>query len=257
MENFKRLVEIIDILRGPNGCPWDKKQDHRSLKPYLIEESYEVIDAIESGDDLKLAEELGDLLTQIVMHAQLARERGAFDIEMVAQKIVDKLVERHPHVFQRRADLTPEEVLHNWERIKLEKSNNPEYSVLQGVPQSLPALLKAFRVQEKVGRYGFDWKHPADVIAKVKEEIGEFEEALQTGEKAKQEHELGDLLFSLVNLGRHLGMQPEEALNGTIRRFIQRFRYIEQKLRENGKTLADSNIEEMDGYWDEAKKKLP
>ncbi|OGC91499.1 MAG: nucleoside triphosphate pyrophosphohydrolase [candidate division Zixibacteria bacterium RBG_16_53_22] len=257
MNNFKRLVEIIDILRGPNGCPWDKKQDHKSLKPYIIEEAYEVIEAIEAGDDSRLSEELGDLLTQIVMHAQLARERGAFDIDTVAEKIADKLVERHPHVFSSRADLTPEEVLHNWERIKLEKSRDPGYSVLQGVPLSLPALLKAFRIQEKVGRYGFDWKNPGDVIAKVKEEIAEFEEALQTGEKLKQEHELGDLLFSLVNLGRHLGMQPEEALNGTIRRFTRRFQYIEQRLRETGKTLTDSNLEEMDKYWDEAKSILP
>jgi tetrapyrrole methylase family protein/MazG family protein len=257
MENFKRLVDIIDILRGPDGCPWDKRQDHKSLKPYIIEEAYEVIEAIEAGDDSKLSEELGDLLTQIVMHAQLARERGAFDIDTVTRKIADKLVERHPHVFQKRADLTPEEVLHNWERIKLEKSEDPGYSALQGVPRALPALLKAFRVQEKVGRYGFDWKNPADVVVKVKEEIAEFEEALTSGEKAKQEHELGDLLFSLVNLGRHLGMQPEEALNETIRRFTRRFQYIERKLRENGKTLADSSLEEMDKFWEEAKAIMP
>jgi tetrapyrrole methylase family protein/MazG family protein len=257
MENFKRLVEIIDILRGPDGCPWDKKQDHGSLRPYIIEESYEVIEAIDAADDSRLSEELGDLLTQIVMHAQLAKERGAFDIDTVTKKITDKLIERHPHVFQTRVDLTPEEVLHNWERIKLEKAKDPGYSVLQGVPKTLPALLKAFRVQEKVGRYGFDWKNIADVVAKVKEEIAEFEEALASGEKTKQEHELGDLLFSLVNLGRHLGMQPEEALNGTIRRFTARFQYIEAKLRENGKTLADSSLEEMDRFWEEAKRKLP
>jgi tetrapyrrole methylase family protein/MazG family protein len=256
MENFKRLVDIIDTLRGPNGCPWDKKQNHSSLKPYIIEEAYEVIEAIEAGDDSKMSEELGDLLIQILMHAQLAKERGAFDIDTVTGRIADKLVERHPHVFQARADLTPEEVLHNWERIKLEKSKDPSYSVLQGVPQALPALLKAFRVQEKVGRYGFDWKKPDDVIVKVKEEIAEFEEALRSGEKDKQEHELGDLLFSLVNLGRHLGMQPEEALNGTIRRFTRRFQYIEQKLRERGKTLADSDLEEMDRYWEEAKREV-
>jgi tetrapyrrole methylase family protein/MazG family protein len=254
MENFKRLVEIIEILRGPNGCPWDKKQDHKSLKPYIIEEAYEVIEAIEAGDDSRLSEELGDLLTQIVMHSQLAKERGTFDIEAVARKIVDKLVERHPHVFQRRADLTPEEVLHNWEKIKLEKSKDPGYSVLQGVPNALPALLKAYRVQEKVGRYGFDWKHADDVISKVKEEVAEFEEALKTGEQAKQEHEFGDLLFSLVNLGRHLKMQPEEALNGAIRRFTSRFQFIEKRLREQGKTLADSNLEEMDRFWEDAKK---
>jgi tetrapyrrole methylase family protein / MazG family protein len=257
MENFTRLLEIIETLRSPGGCPWDRKQTHQSLKPYIIEEAYEVISAIDSGSDDKLSEELGDLLSQIVMHAQLAKERGAFDFEVVARKIADKLVERHPHIFADKAELTAEEVLHNWERIKLEKAREPGYSVLQGVPPSLPALLKAFRVQEKVGRYGFDWKKPDDVIAKVREEIAEFEEALQSGEKSKQEHELGDLLFSLVNLGRHLEMQPEEALNAAVRRFTIRFQYIEDHLREQGKTLSDSNLAEMDKLWDEAKTKLP
>ena len=247
----------MTVLRSPDGCPWDKKQTHESLKPYLIEEAYEVIEAIDSGDDSKLSEELGDLLSQIVIHAQLARERDAFDIEDVSRRISDKLVERHPHIFDKKADLTAEEVLYNWEKIKLEKAKEPGYSVLQGVPRSMPALLKAFRVQEKVGRYGFDWKEPSDVITKVKEEIAELEEALQSGQKPRQEHELGDLLFSLVNLGRHLGMQPEEALNDTIRRFTGRFQYIEDKLREQGKTLPESNLNEMDNLWDEAKKILP
>jgi tetrapyrrole methylase family protein / MazG family protein len=257
MENYKRLLEIVATLRSPDGCPWDKKQNHKSLKPYLIEEAYEVIAAIEMGDDEKLSEELGDLLSQIVMHAQLANERDAFNMENVAGKIADKLVERHPHIFAQKKDLTADEVLHNWEKIKLEKAKEPGYSILQGVPPSLPALLKAFRVQEKVGRYGFDWKKPDDVIAKVREEVAEFEEALQSGEKSKQEHELGDLLFSLVNLGRHLGLQPEEALNAAIRRFTGRFQYIEDKLREKGKTLSNSNLEEMDSLWDEAKKIMP
>jgi len=258
MTNFERLLEIIAILRSQNGCPWDKEQTHQSLKPYIIEEAYEVLEAIEAFDDNKLAEELGDLLSQIAMHAQLANERGVFDIEDVCGKIVNKLIERHPHVFSQEyiaqhGELSSKEVLHNWEQIKLNKSNDKNYSVLQGVPNALPALLKAFRVQEKVGRYGFDWKKPEDVIEKVKEEIAEFEEALGSGEKTKQEHELGDLLFSLVNLARHLKMQPEEALNGTIRRFKKRFQYIEDKLRERGKSLNEASLEEMDRIWDEAK----
>jgi tetrapyrrole methylase family protein / MazG family protein len=257
MDNFRKLVEIMAALRALDGCPWDREQTHKSLKPYLIEEAYEVIAAIEAEDDNDLSEELGDLLSQIVMHSQLASERGAFDIETVAGKIADKLVERHPHVFAKRTELTSDEVLHNWERIKLEKAKNDNYSVLQGVPPSLPALLKAFRVQEKVGRYGFDWKNPDDVIIKVKEEIAEFEEALKSNEKTRQEHEFGDLLFSLVNLGRHLGMQPEETLNNAIRRFTGRFQYIEDRLREKGKTLSDSNLDEMDSLWNEAKTKLP
>jgi len=255
MKNMEKLIEIVAKLRSPEGCPWDREQTHQSLKPYIIEEAYEVLEAIDSEDDSKFSEELGDLLLQIILHAQLANERGAFNIEDVAGKISDKLIERHPHVFANQANITSEEVLHNWERIKLEKAADKDYSVLQGVPPSLPALLKAYRVQQKVGRYGFDWQNPADVIEKVKEEIAEFEEALRTGEKSKQEHELGDLLFSLVNLGRHLEMQPEEALNAAIRRFTNRFQYIENKLRENGKTLSDSNLDEMDKYWNEAKTK--
>jgi tetrapyrrole methylase family protein / MazG family protein len=257
MNNLQRLVEIMATLRSSGGCPWDRKQDHKSLKPYLIEEAYEVLEAIESEDDDKFSEELGDLLSQIVIHSQIASERKAFDIEIVAGKIADKLVERHPHVFTQKSELTADEVLHNWEKIKLERAKEKDYSVLQGVPPSLPALLKAFRVQEKVGRYGFDWKKPDDVIIKVKEEMAEFEEALKLNEKSMQEYELGDLLFSLVNLGRHLGMQPEEALNAAIRRFTNRFQYIETKLRERGKTLPDSNLEEMDALWNEAKTRMP
>ena len=256
MENFKRLVEIIAALRGPDGCPWDKEQDHNSLKPYIVEEVHEVITAIADQDDEKLSEELGDLLSQIVMHAQLADERGAFDIETVAAKIADKLTVRHPHVFGAKKDLTSDEVLHNWERIKHQNAEDHDYSVLQGVPPSLPALLKAYRVQEKVGRYGFDWKTPDEVIEKLKEEIKEFENALKTGERIRQEDELGDLLFSLVNLGRHLQMQAEEALNMAVQKFIRRFQYIEDRLRDKGKKLDDSNIEEMDNLWEEAKRKL-
>ncbi len=243
-------------LREPGGCPWDKEQDHDSLKPYLIEEAYEVLEAISEKNDLKLAEELGDLLSQIVMHAQLASERGAFDIEDVAGRIADKLTVRHPHVFGEKADLSPDEVLHNWERIKHRTAENDDYSVLQGVPLSLPALLKAYRVQEKVGRYGFDWRNLADVLGKVREELDELEKALQAGIGKRQEEELGDLLFSLVNLGRHLKFQAEEALNATTRRFIRRFKFIEDKLREHGKRVDDSSLEEMDALWEQAKKEI-
>ncbi len=191
------------------------------------------------------------------MHAQLARERGAFDIETVAEKISDKLTVSHPHVFGDKRNLTSEEVLHNWERIKHQNAENSDYSVLQGVPPSLPALLKAYRVQEKVGRYGFDWKTPDEVIDKLKDEITELENPLKTGEKARQEEELGDLLFSLVNLGRHLQMQAEETLNMAVEKFIRRFQYIENRLRDKGTKLDDSNLDEMDAIWEEAKRKLP
>jgi tetrapyrrole methylase family protein/MazG family protein len=256
VENLKRLVEIMATLRGPEGCPWDKEQDHESLRPYLIEEAYEVLEAISRRNDQKLAEELGDLLSQVVMHAQLASERGAFDIEDVARGIVEKLTIRHPHVFGERKDLSPDEVLHNWERIKHKNAESEEYSVLQGVPPSLPALLKAFRVQEKVGRYGFDWKRPDDVVRKVREELAELEKALEADPVSRQAEELGDLLFSLVNLGRHLQIQAEEALNATVLRFIKRFQFIEERLRKVGKKLEDSSLEEMDALWGQAKKKI-
>ena len=254
MKVWRKLIDIARRLRGPDGCPWDQKQTHESLKPYIIEEAHEVIQAIDEKDDAKLCEELGDLLWQIVFHAQLASERDAFDIESVVSAISEKLTVRHPHVFEDKAELTTEEVLHNWEQIKVK--NSRDSSILKGVPRSLPALLKAYRVQEKVGRYGFDWKETMDVIDKLKEELAEFEQALKEGKKAEQHHELGDLLFSLVNLGRHLELQAEETLNASTDRFIRRFQYVEKSLDEKGKTLADSDLEEMDTLWEEAKSKL-
>lgn len=256
MENFKKLVEIMVKLRGPNGCPWDRDQDHKSLRPYLIEEAYEVIEAIESGDDEMLAEELGDLLSQIVIHAQLAKERDAFDIETVSGLIVKKLIERHPHVFGDKKDISSEEVLHNWEKIKSEKASNHDYSILQGVPRSMPALLKAFRIQEKVGRLGFDWDNIEDVFKKVKEEYLEFKSALDKNSKSEMEEEFGDLLFAIVNYGRHLNLQAEESLNSANSKFTARFRFIENRLRQMGKTVSDSNLEEMDKIWEESKKAL-
>ena len=256
MNRFERLIKVMARLRSPDGCPWDLKQDHQSLKPYLIEEAYEVIEAIDSGDDQKLKEELGDLLLQIVFHARLAEEKGRFDIWGVAEGICEKLIARHPHVFEKRRKITPEEVLQNWEHIKLANSGRKGYSVLEGVPKSLPALLKAYRVQEKVARFDFDWERAEEVFEKIKEEIGELERSFQVGESAKVKDELGDVLFSLVNLCRHLGLSPEEALNSTTEKFKKRFEYIENRLREKGKTLSDSNLEEMDRFWEEAKERL-
>lgn len=255
MNRFERLVKVMARLRSPDGCPWDLKQDHQSLKPYLIEEAYEVIEAIDSGDDQKLKEELGDLLLQIVFHARLAEERGHFDISDVAEGISEKIISRHPHVFEKRREITPEEVLHNWEHIKIANSGKEEYSVLEGVPKSLPALLKAYRVQEKVARFGFDWEKTEDILEKIKEEIGELEKSFREGGGDEVREESGDLLFSLVNLCRRLGHSPEEVLNSTTEKFKKRFQYIEDRLREKGKTLSDSNLEEMDKLWEESKRK--
>jgi tetrapyrrole methylase family protein/MazG family protein len=254
MEQFKRLVEIMARLRGPDGCPWDKAQDHKSLKPYLIEEAYEVLDAVDSGNPEKLAEELGDLLLHVVFHAQIASESDEFDIEQICRMISDKLIQRHPHIFGKKKELSQSQILDQWEVIK--QNNNKNHSVLDGVPRTMPALLKAFRLQEKVGHLGFDWKQAKDVVAKIKEEVAEFETAFEQDDEQQMHHELGDLLFSLVNLSRHLGLRAEEALDDTNRKFIERFKYIERKLAEVGKSPSDSTLEEMDALWDEAKHTL-
>jgi len=251
MEQFKRLLEIMATLRGENGCPWDKTQDHKSLKPYLIEETYEVVEAMDSDKPEKLAEELGDLLLQIVFHAQIAKENDEFDIEDICRLISDKLLHRHPHVFESKTELTPSEVLDRWEAIK--KRANEKRSMLAGVPKTLPALLKAYRIQEKVGRIGFDWEKPEQVMDKIKEEISEFEKAFVERDDKSMHEELGDLLFSLVNLSRHLGIRAEEALDSTNNKFIRRFKYIENKLYECGSSPVDSTLEEMDALWEESK----
>jgi tetrapyrrole methylase family protein / MazG family protein len=251
MEQFKRLIDIMATLRGPDGCPWDKAQNHKSLKPYLLEETYEVLEAIDSDNPDNLAEELGDLLLQIVFHARMASENGTFNIDDICRKISDKLVERHPHIFKDKIDLTPSQVLDRWEAIK--QKTNGNRSILEGVPKTMPALLKAYRIQEKVGRVGFDWSKPDEVIAKIKEEVSEFEQAYADQDKESLQNELGDLLFSLVNLSRHLGLRAEEALDDTNKRFIARFKYIEKQLKALGKTPADSTLAEMDKLWEEAK----
>jgi len=251
MDNIKRLIEIVARLRGPNGCPWDKAQTHRSLKPYLLEETYETLEAIDGDDPKKLEEELGDLLLHIFFHAQIAAESGKFNIDDVCRNICDKLIVRHPHVFAERTEMTPEKVLDQWEAIK--KTNRSGHSVLDGLPQELPALLKAFRIQEKVGRLGFDWRIPQNVLAKIKEEISEFEQALNSDDAGKLDDELGDLLFSIVNLSRHLKLNAEQALQKTNQKFIRRFRYIEQSLDQAGKRIDEVALEELDRLWEEAK----
>lgn len=248
------MVQIMAHLRDSEGCPWDRAQDHKSLRPYLIEEAYEVLEAIDQNDPDKLAEELGDLLLQVVFHAQIADEKGEFNIEDVCRKISEKLIMRHPHVFKGQKRLTADQVVDQWEEVK--RDNKADYSVLDGVPRSLPALLKAYRIQEKVGRLGFDWKNAAEVMSKLKEEVGEFESALRSKDSEAMHYELGDLLFSIVNLSRHLGLRAEEALENTNKKFIKRFQFIEKKLAQNGKTLADTTLEEMDALWEESKKSL-
>ena len=253
-ESFDELVEVVDKLRGEGGCPWDRAQTHESVKPYLIEEAYEVIEAVEAKDDAALCEELGDVLLHIVFHAQMAAERGAFDIDDVARGIVEKMVVRHPHVFADGEAKTVEDVLTEWERIKLreKKDKEDDGSLLGGLPMSMPALLVAQRMQEKAARIGFDWPDIGPVWEKVSEEFEELKEELEAGDRARIENELGDLLFALTNLARFLDISSEMALRGSINKFKRRFAHVEKRVREEGLDMPP--LEVLDGFWDEAKK---
>ena len=252
---FERIMEIMRRLRGPGGCPWDAEQSHESLKRYLLEEAYEVIEAIDAGSPKMLREELGDLLLQPVFHAVIAEERGDFSMEEVLGTLADKLVSRHPHVFGDQVIKTSQEQLENWERLKQKEKKEERKSALAGVPPHLPALMKAQKVTEKAARVGFDWSHVDEVFAKVMEELHEFEETLLAGDQERMEAELGDLLFAIVNLGRFLSIDPEEALRKTIARFTGRFGHIEETLHGRGVSLKDATLEEMEALWEEAKRR--
>jgi MazG family protein len=257
---FARFVELIARLRAPGGCPWDREQTHESLKPMTLEEAYEVVEAIDRGDDQELAGELGDLLLQVVFHAQLAREGGRFTIADVIEGVFEKMVRRHPHVFADHPAATPGEVLRNWEALKEEeragKGKGSGASMLDSVSRSLPATMEAFQMTTKVSRVGFDWPDATSVLAKLEEEVGELKEAIAAGEgPAAAGEEIGDLLFVIVNLSRHLGVDPESALKAGNRKFRRRFQYVEEGLRARGKRPADSSLEEMDALWDEAKRR--
>ncbi|OGW48949.1 MAG: nucleoside triphosphate pyrophosphohydrolase [Nitrospirae bacterium RBG_19FT_COMBO_42_15] len=253
-KRFNNLLKIMSKLRGKKGCPWDKEQTRESLKPFIIEEAYEVIEAIDEKSPEKLKEELGDLLLQVVFHAQLAKEKKEFDMEDILTTLEEKLIRRHPHVFGDVSYEDAKEVLVQWEKIKKEeKANIERESMLDSVPKELPALLRAHRLQDKASRVGFDWKHIDDVFAKVEEEIKEFKGAVKDKKADEIEDELGDIFFALVNVARFLEINPEDALRKTISKFISRFRYIEEKAKEAKRELSDMTLEEMDKYWDEAK----
>ncbi len=253
-ENFDRLVKIMEELRGKEGCPWDKKQTRESLKPFLIEEAYEVLEAIEDEDAEKLKEELGDLLYQVLFHAKISKEKGEFDIEDILSVCSEKMVRRHPHVYGDEKAESAEEVLKRWEDIKKAEKGAGRRSILEGVPVHLPALLRAHQLQARAARVGFDWEHIDQVFSKVKEEMKEFEEAFRDREQERMENELGDLFFALVNIGRFIEVNPEETLHKAISRFISRFRYIEEEIAKQGREFRDVSLEEMDMLWQEAKK---
>lgn len=251
MEEF---LEVVATLRGEGGCPWDKEQTLDTLRPYLIEEAYEVIDAIEEDDINSHSEELGDLLLQIVMQSQIRKETGSFNFYDVVQKIKDKMINRHPHVFGDVQVSDSAEVLRNWEKNKSQKENGEHRSVLAGVPRHLPALQKAQRVQSRAARVGFDWEYVKDVVAKVDEELAEVKEAMTCNNTEKLQDEIGDLLFSVVNLSRFYDISAEDALNGTIKKFKTRFSQIEKYMFEQGKQLTDCTLEEMDRIWEQSKR---
>jgi tetrapyrrole methylase family protein / MazG family protein len=270
--DFQKLAAVMARLRSPNGCPWDRQQNHSTLRTYLIEESYEVLDAMDSADDAKFAEELGDLLLQVLFHAQIAKEEGRFDITGVIREIYEKMIRRHPHVFGQKRAKNAAEVLRNWEKIKAQErktkqtkeadesrsatppNSSPE-SLLDGVPRSLPALLEACQLTRKAARIGFDWDSISGIFEKLEEEIAELREALRATppDSSRIEGELGDLLFVGVNLARFLQLDPEIALKKTTAKFSRRFRHMEQLAREQGSTLAQVPRGQMEALWDQAK----
>lgn len=251
---LQRLIEIMEALRGDPGCPWDKKQTRESLKPYIVEEAYEIIEAIEENDPEKIKEELGDLLFQIIFQCQIGKERNEFTLSDVIGKISDKMTARHPHVFGEAEYKTTDEVIAHWE-VQKKREGKQRDSILEGVPKTLPSLLRAHRLQNRAARIGFDWQKTDDVLAKLEEEILEFKKALAEKNPSRIEDELGDIFFMLVNISRFIDINPEDALQKTISKFIRRFRYIEMKASEQEKTLSAMTIEEMDTLWDEAKER--
>jgi tetrapyrrole methylase family protein / MazG family protein len=258
---IQKLVDLVARLRGPEGCPWDREQTRETLKPMLIEEAFEVLDALDAPDPEDLREELGDLLFQIVFHAQIARGKKEFDLEDVIGRLHEKMVRRHPHVFG-NADLrTSEDVLKNWEDIKanergMPSSSHPESgtSLLDGIPSKLPALHEAYQMTAKAARVGFDWPRLDDILKKLQEEATELTEAAHAKKLEPIADEVGDLLFVVVNIARFLGVDPETALRRSNRKFDRRFRYLESAIKAQGRELRHASLAEMDALWDEAKK---
>ena len=256
-QHISRLVGLMQRLLAPNGCPWDREQTLGTLLPFLVEETYEVVDAVNENNPTDHCEELGDLLLQIIFQSELRYREGAFGIDDVAEGIVNKLVRRHPHVFGEAQADTSAAVLANWSELKAEeKAEKGKHGALDGVPRSAPALLRASRTGEKAAAVGFDWPDAAGPRSKIKEELGELDEAVASGNATHIEHELGDVLFSVVNYARKLGVDPENALRGTVERFSQRFRHMEKGLDAEGKSVRGTGMDELGSRWDIAKAAL-
>ena len=262
-EKFDELIAVMERLRAPGGCPWDAEQSYASLSQYLLEEAYETFDAIHeadtTGDVTNLKEELGDLLLQVVFHSTIGKERGEFDIEQVAAGVSQKLILRHPHVFGDAKLERAKDVLDNWDTLKANerkasgKAEKIRESILDEVPIHFPALLEALKITKKAAKVGFDWSDTAPIFDKIAEETAELKKAIDEGGVDSISEEIGDLLFAVVNLARHLDIEPETALKKTNRKFRSRVQFIEQELKRNGKSFEDSSLEEMDSLWDKAK----
>lgn len=253
---FSKLREVIARLRGPGGCPWDQKQTHQSLKKYFLEEVYEVLEAIDNEDDEHLTEELGDVLLQIMLHAQIGEDAGYFSISDVIQSITEKMIRRHPHVFSTTTVQNADEVVQNWEEIKRqEKGKEDALSIFDRIPQGLPALMEAFSIQKKAAKVGFDWEDSAPMWLKLQEEIDEFLIEAKADQTVEMRKEFGDILFVLVNLARYYKISPEEALLGTNQKFKKRFRFIEESAQQEGKELTEMSLEQLDQKWEEAKQR--
>lgn len=245
MEALNRLMDIMDRLRAPDGCPWDREQTHKSIMKCLIEETYELAEAIEGQDDEALREELGDVFLQVIFHCAIAKDAGRFTLDAVIQELCDKLVYRHPHVFGDASVKDSDEVIKNWERLKRKESTKKHReSILSGIPKELPALLKALKIQSVVSRVGFDWEKPVDVVEKIREETREVAEAMASADKDRMEAEIGNLIFSVVNLARQLKVDPEAALRRTNATFTRRFHEIENVAKEKGVRLVDMPMAE-------------
>lgn len=252
IQAFGRLLDIMDTLRVK--CPWDHKQTNESLRPNTIEEVYELSDAILNHDERNICKELGDVLLHVVFYAKIGSENGNFDIKDVCDKLCDKLIYRHPHVYGQVAADTAEQVVNNWEELKM-KERDGNKTVLSGVPSSLPSVIKAYRIQDKARAVGFDWEERSQVWGKVKEEISEFEAEVENMDKEKAEAEFGDVMFSLINAARLYHLNPDNALEHTNQKFIRRFNYLEQHTIKEGKNLKEMSLDEMDKIWNEAKVK--
>ncbi|MEE9219225.1 MAG: nucleoside triphosphate pyrophosphohydrolase [Acidobacteriota bacterium] len=257
MSAWQKLLDIMRRLRAEDGCPWDREQTVETLRAHLIEEAYEVFEAIQTGDWALLKEELGDLLFQILFLAQIASEEGEFDVEEVAAGIADKLVRRHPHVFAETQVKSAAQAIQQWEALKAaeRRGRGDGAGVLSGVPRSLPALLKAYRLTDKASQFGVDWRSAREVLHKLEEEMAEFERARLSGDAVALEEEIGDVLFTLANVGRHLSIDPEAALQRANQKFIQRFEHMEARLRERGRSWNSLNAQDLDQLWEGAKRR--